>query len=144
MVEDLECNVAGDQCRGFVQGSSPKFPPGALGSWSGIDHGVAAIAEGTLARRTAIAEVDGLSGLQLEDVWCGVRSLVAAVAVGTVLAQAAGAEGMVASGQIVDGRMGWCAHRYAGLVDAIGALQSCAGGLQLHKSALQSGLVTRR
>ena len=136
--------MTGDQSRGFVQGLSPKLPPGALGSWYGIDHGVAAIAEGTLARRTAIAEVDGLRGLQLEDVWRGVRSLVAAVAVRTVLAQAAGAEGMVASGQIVDGRMGWCAHRCAGLVNAIGALQACAGGLQLRKNALQSGLVTRR
>jgi hypothetical protein len=105
---------------------------------------VAPIAEGPVSRGSAITEKDSLGCLQPEDMWCGVRSLVAAVAVGAVLAQATGAEGMVTSGQIEDGRMGWSTHWFAGLVDAIGASQSCAGGLQLDKSALQSGLVTRR
>lgn len=105
---------------------------------------MAPIAEGPIAGGSAIAEIDSFGCFQLEDVGCGVRPLVTAVAVGAVLTQAAGTEGMGTSGQIVDGRMGWSAHRCAGCMDAIGALQSCVGSLQLHKSELQSGLVTRR
>jgi hypothetical protein len=91
--------------------SAPELPPGALGGRGDAELGVTAVTEGAVARGAAVASKHGFRRVESEDVRPLATALVAAVAELAVLAQAAGAEGMGAGGQVENYGMGRVAHQ---------------------------------